>query len=144
LCRDRFSFAGGAGRRLGQALRWREDVDLIVAENNARELPQEIRNAAIGEADPDARIVRMLSARGTSVPQTDGDFDQNRIGYGRLSARRGLCSSRGSPASRSARAPAWGWRCREYVARFVGTLELQPTGAGARFSILAPAAAVAA
>jgi hypothetical protein len=43
-----------------------------VAETHARELPQEIRDAAIGEADPDARIVKMLGARGTFVPRTEG------------------------------------------------------------------------
>jgi len=43
-----------------------------LADDHARELPQEIRDAAIGEADPDARIVRMLGARGTSVPRTEG------------------------------------------------------------------------
>ncbi len=42
-----------------------------VAEAHARELPEEIRHAAIGEADPDARILRMLGARGTSVPRND-------------------------------------------------------------------------
>ncbi|TMQ23032.1 MAG: site-specific integrase [Deltaproteobacteria bacterium] len=43
-----------------------------VAETHARELPQVIRDAAIGETDPDARIVRMLGARGTFVPRTEG------------------------------------------------------------------------
>jgi integrase len=43
-----------------------------IAETHARELPQEIRDAAIGEADPDARIVKMLGARGTFVPRTEG------------------------------------------------------------------------
>jgi integrase len=43
-----------------------------VAEAHVRELPQVIRDAAIGEADPDARIVRMLGARGTFVPRTEG------------------------------------------------------------------------
>jgi hypothetical protein len=43
-----------------------------VAETHARELPQEIRDAAIGDADPDARIVRMLGARGTFVPRSEG------------------------------------------------------------------------
>jgi len=42
-----------------------------VAETHARELPQGIRDAAMGEADPDARIVRMLGARGTFVPRSD-------------------------------------------------------------------------
>jgi integrase len=39
-----------------------------VAENHARSLPEEIRLAAIGEADPDRRILRRLGARGTFVP----------------------------------------------------------------------------
>jgi hypothetical protein len=43
-----------------------------VADDHAREPPQEIRDAGIGESDPDARIVRMLGARGTFVPQTEG------------------------------------------------------------------------
>jgi hypothetical protein len=38
-----------------------------VAETHARELPEKIREAAIGEADPDARIVKMLGARGSHV-----------------------------------------------------------------------------
>jgi hypothetical protein len=33
-----------------------------VAETHARELPEKIRDAAIGEAVPDARILRMLGA----------------------------------------------------------------------------------
>ena len=43
-----------------------------LAETHGRELPPEIREAGIGEPDPDARIVRMLGARGTSVPRTEG------------------------------------------------------------------------
>ena len=43
-----------------------------LADDHARELPAEIRDAAIGEADPDARIVRMLGAHGTFVPRTEG------------------------------------------------------------------------
>jgi integrase len=43
-----------------------------VAETHARELPEKIRDAAIGEADPDARILRMLGARGIFVPPTEG------------------------------------------------------------------------
>ena len=39
-----------------------------VASAHARELPQEIRGAGMGEPDPDLRIVRMLGARGTIVP----------------------------------------------------------------------------
>jgi integrase len=39
-----------------------------VAESHARSLPEEIRRAAIDEADPDRRILRMLGARGTFVP----------------------------------------------------------------------------
>ncbi len=42
-----------------------------VAEAHVRELPEEIRDAAIGEVDPDARILRMLGARGTFVPRND-------------------------------------------------------------------------
>ena len=42
-----------------------------LADDHARELPAEIRDAAIGEGDPDARIIRMLGARGTSVPRTE-------------------------------------------------------------------------
>jgi integrase len=42
-----------------------------VAEAHARELPEEIRAASIGDADPDARILRMLGARGTFVPRSD-------------------------------------------------------------------------
>jgi integrase len=43
-----------------------------VAETHARELPEKIRDAAIGEADPDARIVKMLGARATFVARTEG------------------------------------------------------------------------
>jgi integrase len=43
-----------------------------LAETHGRELPEEIRDAAIGEADPDTRILRMLGARGTFVPRTEG------------------------------------------------------------------------
>jgi site-specific recombinase XerD len=50
-----------------------------VADVHARELPAEIRNAAIGEADPDARIVRMLGARGTSVPRNEGKAAETRV-----------------------------------------------------------------
>ena len=42
-----------------------------VAEAHARELPKEIRAAAIAAADPDARILRMLGARGTFVPRNE-------------------------------------------------------------------------
>jgi integrase len=42
-----------------------------VAGAHARELPEEIRAASIGDADPDARILRMLGARGTFVPRSD-------------------------------------------------------------------------
>jgi hypothetical protein len=50
-----------------------------VADVHARELPAEIRDAAIGEADPDARIVRMLGARGTSVPRNEGVAAETRV-----------------------------------------------------------------
>jgi integrase len=43
-----------------------------VAETHGRELPQDVRDAGTGEADPDARIIRMLGARGTFVPRTEG------------------------------------------------------------------------
>ena len=36
-----------------------------VAESHHREMPEVVRNAAIGETDPDTRIVRMLGARGS-------------------------------------------------------------------------------
>ena len=35
-------------------------------------LSEKIRDAAIGEADPDARIVKMLGARATFVARTEG------------------------------------------------------------------------
>jgi hypothetical protein len=38
-----------------------------VAEAHHRELPEVVRIAAIGESDPDTRIVRMLGARGSHV-----------------------------------------------------------------------------
>lgn len=50
-----------------------------VADVHARELPAEIRDAALGEADPDARIVRMLGARGTSVPRNEGKAAETRV-----------------------------------------------------------------
>jgi integrase len=43
-----------------------------LADDHARELPAEILDAAIGEVDPDARIIRMLGARGTFVPRNRG------------------------------------------------------------------------
>ena len=49
-----------------------------VAETHGRELPPEIRDAGIGEPDPDARIVRMLGARGTFVPRTEGVATETR------------------------------------------------------------------
>jgi hypothetical protein len=38
-----------------------------VAEAHHRELPEVIRQAAASESDPDVRIVKMLSARGSHV-----------------------------------------------------------------------------
>ncbi len=38
-----------------------------VAEAHARELPEAVREAAAGEADPDKRIIAMLGARGKGV-----------------------------------------------------------------------------
>lgn len=43
-----------------------------VAQAHGRAVPQEILDAATGETDPDARIVRMLGARGTYVPRAEG------------------------------------------------------------------------
>ena len=50
-----------------------------VAESHARDLPEEIRLASIGEADPDRRILRMLSARGTNVPRREPQVAENEI-----------------------------------------------------------------
>jgi hypothetical protein len=36
-----------------------------VAEDHQRELPEVVRHAAIGETDPDTRILRMLGSRGS-------------------------------------------------------------------------------
>lgn len=41
---------------------------LYVADSRARSLPEETRLAAIGEADPYLRILRLLGSRGTNVP----------------------------------------------------------------------------
>ena len=38
-----------------------------MAEAHHRELPDVIRQAAMGESDPDARILKMLGARGSYV-----------------------------------------------------------------------------
>jgi integrase len=41
-----------------------------VAEAHHRELPEVVRDAALGEGDPDARILKMLAARASYVPVT--------------------------------------------------------------------------
>jgi hypothetical protein len=38
-----------------------------VAEAHHREMPEVIQQAAVGESDPDARILKMLGARGSVV-----------------------------------------------------------------------------
>src|ERR1051325_7225219 len=53
-----------------------------LAETHGRELPAEIRDAAIGEADPDARIIRMLGARGHLLRRTRGGGARNARGTG--------------------------------------------------------------
>jgi hypothetical protein len=51
---------------------WRKRIDetmlyVHVAEAHHRELPEVVRLAAMNETDPDARILRMLGARGSHV-----------------------------------------------------------------------------
>ena len=48
-----------------------------VAENHRREIPQEIISAGSAEPDPDRRILRMLGARATFVPRSEGATDGN-------------------------------------------------------------------
>ena len=43
-----------------------------VAEAHARELPEPVREASLGTADPDARIVAMLGARGQNLAKPEG------------------------------------------------------------------------
>ena len=50
-----------------------------LADDHARELAAEIRDAAIGEADPDARIVRMLGARGSHVAASAGGVEETPV-----------------------------------------------------------------
>jgi hypothetical protein len=43
-----------------------------VADNHRREIPEGILAAGAGETDPDARIVRLLGARGSHVAANSG------------------------------------------------------------------------
>ncbi|MFN0252243.1 MAG: tyrosine-type recombinase/integrase [Kofleriaceae bacterium] len=42
-----------------------------VAENHRREIPEPCSVAALSEADPDRRVLAMLSARGKNLPKTE-------------------------------------------------------------------------
>ena len=48
-----------------------------VAEAHARELPEAIREASLGTADPDARVLAMLGARGKNLAKTEGTENEN-------------------------------------------------------------------
>jgi hypothetical protein len=48
-----------------------------VAEAHARELPEAVREASIGVADPDARVLAMLGARGKNLAKTEGAENEN-------------------------------------------------------------------
>jgi hypothetical protein len=48
-----------------------------VAEAHARELPEHVRETALSAADPDARVVAMLGARGKNLAKTDGAGNEN-------------------------------------------------------------------
>ena len=57
-----------------------------VAEAHARELPEPVRDAGLGELDADRRILKMLGARGSGCDR----FEEKRSRYSCLSrARRG-------------------------------------------------------
>jgi hypothetical protein len=50
-------------KRIDETMRY-----VHVAEAHARELPEPVRDAAVRETDPDARIVAMLGARAKFLP----------------------------------------------------------------------------
>ena len=50
-----------------------------VAENHRREIPESIVAAGQGELDPDRRILKMLSARGSYAAANVGSRDENRM-----------------------------------------------------------------
>ena len=42
-----------------------------LAENHRRDIPEPCSAAALSEADPDRRVLAMLSARGKELPKTE-------------------------------------------------------------------------
>ena len=48
-----------------------------VAENHRRELPPGVIEASLGTADPDARVLAMLGARGKNLAKTEGTENEN-------------------------------------------------------------------
>jgi len=50
-----------------------------VAEAHHRELPEVVRLAAAAEADPDARIIKMLGARGSHVAAEVGSNQESLV-----------------------------------------------------------------
>ncbi len=46
-------------------------MDVHVAENHRREIPEPCSAAAVSEVDPDRRVLAMLSARGKNLPKAE-------------------------------------------------------------------------
>ncbi len=51
-------------------------IDVHVAENHRRDVPEVVREAGLGEADPDRRILKMLGARGKNLAKTQESENQ--------------------------------------------------------------------
>ena len=60
-----------------------------VAEAHARELPEAVHEAGLGQADPDARIIAMLGARGQKFGKTEGPKTKTQPSWLRRSCAKG-------------------------------------------------------
>jgi hypothetical protein len=50
-----------------------------VADNHCREIPEGILAAGVGEGDPDARIIKLLGARGSHVAAAPGYVEERPV-----------------------------------------------------------------